>query len=60
MKSSRIALPEVHGLKRTLDANVLPVKQNPQLKNKQVVKNRPRSGQGRAGIRCKKPNLLMA
>ena len=60
MKSSGIALPEVHGTKKTLDTNVLPEKQKPQLQNKQVVKNRPRSGQGRAGIRCKNPNLLMA
>ena len=56
MKSSRIALPEVHGAKKMLDTNVLPEKQKPQLQNKQVVKNRPRLGQGRAGIRCKKPH----
>ena len=37
-----------------MDTNILPEKQKPQLQNKQVVKNRPRSGQGRAGIRCKK------
>ena len=34
--------------------NVLPEKQKPQLQNKQVDENRPRLGQGRAGIRCKK------
>ena len=55
MKSSRIALPEVHGTKKMLDTNILPEKQKPQLQNKQVVKNRPRLGQGRAGIRHKKP-----
>ena len=54
VKSSRIALPEVHGTKKALDTNILPEKQKPQLQNKQVVKNRPRSGQCRAGIRCKK------
>ena len=51
MKSSRIALPEVHGTRKTLDTNVLPEKQKIQSQNKQVVKNRPRLGQGRAGIR---------
>ena len=55
MKLSRITLPEVHGAKETLDTSVLPEKQKPQLKDKQVVENRPRIGQGRAGIRCKKP-----
>ena len=44
MKSSRIALPKVHGTKKRLDTNVLPEKQKPQLQNKQ----------GRSGIRCKK------
>ena len=43
-------LPEVHGAKKTFDTNILPEKQKPQLQNKQVVKNRPRLGQGRAGI----------
>ena len=55
MKSSGIALPEVHGAKKMLDTNVLLERQNPQLQNKQVIKNKPRLGQGRAGIRCKKP-----
>ena len=55
-KSSGIALQEVHGAKKMLDTNVLSEKQKPQLQNKQVVKNRPRSGKGRAGIRCKKPH----
>ena len=54
-KSSEIALPKVHGAKRMLDTNVLPEEQKPQLQNKQVDSNRPRLGQGRAGIRCKKP-----
>ena len=41
-----------------LDTNILPEKQNPQLQNKQVDKNRPRLGQGRAGIRHKKPQTV--
>ena len=59
-KSSGIALPEVHGTKKTLDTNILPEKQKPQLQNKWVVKNKPRSGQCRAGARHKNLNLLMA
>ena len=54
MKSSRIALPEVYGTKKMLNMNVLLEKQKHQLQNKQVNENRPRLGQGRAGIRCKK------
>ena len=54
MKSSGIALPNVCGAKKKLDTNVLPEKQKPQLQNKQVDKNTPRLGQGRAGIRSKK------
>ena len=55
MKSSRIALSKVHDTKKMLNMNVLQEKQNPQLQNKQVDENRPRLGQGRAGIRHKKP-----
>ena len=58
MKSSGLALPEVHGTKKTLDTNILPEKPKPQLQNKQVVKNRPRIEQGRARIRCKTPQLV--
>ena len=53
--SQGIALPEVHGVKKMLDTSVLPEKQKPQLQDKQVVENRPRLGQGKAGIRCRKP-----
>ena len=34
-------------------------KQKPQIQAKQVVKIRPKVGRGRAGIRCKKPSLLL-
>ena len=53
-KASRISLPEVHSAKKTLDTNVLPEKQKLRIHRKQVNKNRPRLGQGRAGIRCRK------
>ena len=54
MKSSRIALPEVHGAKKMLDTNILQDKQKIQSQSRKIVKNKPRPGQGRAGIRCKK------
>ena len=54
-KLSGIALPGVHGTKKTLHTNILPEKQKPQLQNKQVIENRPRLGQGRARIRYRKP-----
>ena len=43
------------GTKKMLDTSMLLEKQKPQLQDKQVVENRPRLGQGRAGMRCKKP-----
>ena len=39
------------GTKKILDTNVLPEKQKLRIQNKQVDKNRPRLGQGRAGTR---------
>ena len=33
-KSSGISLPKVHSAKKTLDTNILPEKQKPQLQNK--------------------------
>ena len=59
-KSSGIALPEVYSAKNTLDTNIIPEKQKPELQNKQVDENRPRLGQGRGEIRHKCLNLLMA
>ena len=44
MKSSGIALLQVHGTKKTLDTNALPEKQKPQLQAKQVDENSPRLG----------------
>ena len=54
MKSSRIALPQVHSAKKTLNMNVLPAKQKIQSQSKKTVENKSRLGQGRAGIRHKK------
>ena len=41
-KSSGIRLPEVHGVKKTLDTNLLPEKQKTIQKIKKNVKNKPR------------------
>ena len=48
-------LPEVHSMNKMLDTSVLPEKQKPQMYEKQVDKNKPRLGRGRAGMKCKKP-----
>ena len=58
-KVARITLPEVHRAKKALATNVLPEKSKPQRDAKQVDKNRQKLGWGRAGIRCKNPNLLL-
>ena len=57
-KSSGIILPEVHGTKKILDMNLLPEKQRMIPQNKKVIENKPRLGQGRAGIWCKTPQLI--
>ena len=59
-KVTGITLPEVHGVKKTLDARVLPEKQKPQIQAEQVVKSRPKLGRGRVGIRQKKPQPVAA
>ena len=56
-KSSTIKLPEVYGRKKTPDMNLLPEKQKMILQIKKTIENKPRLGQGRAGIRCRKPQL---
>ena len=57
-KSSGVTLAEIHGTKKILDMNILPEKQKVVPQNKKIIENRPILGQGRAGIRCKKPQLL--
>ena len=59
MKASRITLPQVHGAKKALTTNMLPERPKPQIPAKQVDKNRPKLGWGRAGIRHKNPDLLL-
>ena len=56
-KSSGVKLPEVHGAKKILDMNLLPKKQKVIPQIKKTIENKPRLGQGRAGIRHRKSQL---
>ena len=53
-KSSGVILPKPHGVKKSLNRNSLPEKQKiaPQLKKGTEIK--PRLGQDRVGMKCKK------
>ena len=52
-KSSGITLPEVHGVDKGINPNVQPEKQVIIISSdvKGVTQNKPRLGQGRAGIK---------
>ena len=56
MKSSGIKLPEVHGMRKNLDPNILPEKQhtNPIKGNTE----KPHIGKGRAGMKRKRPSPI--
>ena len=61
-KSSEIKLPEVHGVGKCLDPNFQPEKQVKQplflkVKVPKLSQIKPRVGQGRAGLRYKKPQI---
>ena len=53
-KSSRVKLPEVHGMSKSLDPNIQPEKQKP-LKDNKILQDKPCTGQGRAGMRRRRP-----
>ena len=57
-KSSGVILPEVHGAKKILHMNLLPEKQKMIQQIKKAIENKPRLGQGRAGIRHEKPQQI--
>ena len=50
MKAAGISLPEVHITRKTLATSMPLEKQKPQIQGKQVDKNRPKLGRGRAGM----------
>ena len=49
-KAMGISLPEVHGARKMLVTSMPIEKQKPQIQVKQVDKNRPKLGTGRAGV----------
>ena len=57
MKASGVELPEVHGSRKGLDPHRVPERQT-QPMAKLEVDRKPRTGQGRAGVRKKAPPLL--
>ena len=54
VKSSRIKLPEVHGVSKSLDPNIQPEKQIAKPLFEETSQVKPRIEQRRAGSRCKK------
>ena len=55
-KTSSIKLPEVHGVQKELDPNLRPEKQH--IISKQGKLERPQEGQGKAGLRRRKPDPI--
>ena len=53
MKAAGVSLPEVHSTRKMITVNTPIEKQKPQIQEKQVDKNRPKFGRGRAGMWCK-------
>ena len=50
MRATGVNLPEVHSARKTIVTNTPIEKQKPQIQEKQVDKNRPKLGRGRAGM----------
>ena len=50
MRATGVNLLEVHGTRKTIAVNMPIEKQKPQIQEKQVNKNRPKLGRGRAGM----------
>ena len=58
-KCSGIKLPEVHGVSKSLDSNIQLEKQNIKpLKGNKIPQERPQIGQGRAGMRKRRPSPI--
>ena len=53
MNAAGINLPEVHSARKTLITSMPLEKQKLQIQEKQVDKNRPKLGRGRAGMQHK-------
>ena len=60
-KSSGVNLPEVHGVSKNFDPNILPEKQNIRpIKGNKILQEKPQIGQGRAGMRRRLPPINQA
>ena len=55
-RSHGLKLPEAHGMRRNLDPNLKPERQHAISKKESM--ERPHMGQGRAGIKRKRPNPI--
>ena len=59
-RSSGIKLPEVHGVSKNFDSNIQPEKKNIRpLKGNEILQEKPRIGQRRAGIWRRRPPPLI-
>ena len=57
-KSSGVKLPKVHGASKNLDPNIQSEKQTTKpLKGNEIPQEKPRIGQGRVGLRRRKPHI---
>ena len=50
MRGTGVKLPEVHGTRKRITVHMPIEKQKPHIQEKQVDKNRPKLGRGRAGM----------
>ena len=58
-KPSGIKLSEVHGMRKNLDPNILPKKQNTKpIKGNKFLAEKPCIGQGRIGMRRRRPSQI--
>ena len=57
-RAARVNLPEVHGARKMIVTNMPTEKQKPQIQEKQIDKNKPKLGRGRAGMQCKHPQSV--
>ena len=55
MRATVVNLQKVHVTRKTIVTNIPLEKQKPQIQEKQVDKNKPKLGRGRAGMQCKHP-----
>ena len=57
-RATGVKLLEVHGARKMITIHMPIEKQKPQIQEKQLDKNRPKVGRGRAGMQCKHPQPI--